>query len=198
MAITNLDQLELVNPLRSGLHNIMDIAFLGNPLVATTNRYVVSVALSNTTLTLANQPDVPRNVTALVTDQGTPSLVAGTITVTGFDVAGNALVEVFTQPTTPAASYSFVGLKMFAGLTSIVTAGYTVLGGAQTIICGCGTMIGLPNPIVAAAAVKHVWLGSTKITSPTIATGVGTSGVDASSGVYNGVKNLQALYNLSQ
>lgn len=183
----------------SGQHNIMDIANLGSPIVATTNRYVVSVNLTNIAFTLtANLPDCPRNVTIQVVDT-TPSINAGTITVIGLDVAGNVTTEVFTFGSTPQASWTFTGTLMHAALTSVTAAGVSVLGGAgdETITVGCGTVIGLPNPIKAASAVKHVWLGNTKVAAPVIAVGPQSSGVDASAAGYLVSKPLQVLYNMS-
>lgn len=198
MPVTNLDQLVVSVPHLSKYLDLADIVFLGNPIVATTNRYVVSVALSNATLTIANQPDIPRNCTCTVTDQASPSLVAGTVTITGLDYRGNAVTEVFTQPVTPQATYTYTGVMMFAQINSIVTANFSVLGGVQSIVVGCGNVIALPNDIMTAAAIKHVWLGNTKVTTPTIAFGVQKSGVDASASVYNGTKALQASVHWSE
>lgn len=199
MATTNLDALTLSTPMVSSQHNLMDIAYLGNPIAALTTRYVVSVNLTNIAFTLANQPDVPRNVTIQVVDT-TPSINAGTITVAGLDVAGVPTLEVFTFPATPAASRTFTGVVMHAQIISITAANVSVLGGAgdETITVGCGTVIALPNPIATAAAVKHVWLNNVKVTSPVIAVGNQMSGVDASASGYTNAKQLQVLYNLSQ
>jgi hypothetical protein len=196
--VTNLDALICTTPHPSGQHNIMDIAYLGNPIAALTTRYVVSVNLTNIAFTIANQPDVPRNVTVQVVDT-TPSINAGTITVVGLDVAGLPTSEVFAFGSTPQASWTFTGTVMHAQITSITAAGVGVLGGSgdETITVGCGTVIGLPNPIVAASAVKHVWLNNIKITSPVVAVGPQKSGVDASASGYTTAKALQVLYNLS-
>lgn len=199
MGVTNLDQLTVSVPHASNQLNIMDIAYLGNPIAATTNRYVTSVNLTNIAFTIANQPDTPRNVTIQVVDT-TPSIVAGTITIVGLDVAGMATLEVFTFTSPAQASWTFTGVIMHAAITSITAAGVSVLGGSgdETITAGCGTVIALPNPIVAATAVKHVWLNNVKITSPVIAVGPQKSGVDASASGYSTAKALQCLYNLSQ
>src|SRR5258708_1537013 len=188
-AYTNLDSLALTNPLESKNARVTDICSLRSPILAATNRYVTSVNLTNIAFTLANQPDVPRNVTITVTDT-TPSINAGTITVIGIDPMGNPATEIFTFPGTTAASRTFTGLVMFGSITSITAAGVAVRGGAgdELIVCGCGTVIALPTDIIAAAAVSHVYLGGVRQTTPTVAVGHQTSGVDVSAGTYNGVK----------
>lgn len=197
MADSNFDSIAVLSPVLSKYAKITDITTLGSPIVAATNRYVVSVNLTNIAFTLANQPDVPRNVTVNVTDT-TPSINAGTITVVGFDVANQPITEVFSFTATPQASWVFTGVKMFAQITSITAANVAVLGGSgdETIVAGCGTVIGLPNPILTAAAVNHVWLAGVKQTSPVIAVGVSQSGVDASAGTYASNKVLTVSYNM--
>lgn len=199
MPDTNFSSVAVDNPILSKYHKVTDICSLGAPILAATNRYVASVNLTNIAFTIAAQPDQPRNVTVTVTDT-TPSINAGTITVVGFDVANQPITEVFTFPGTPAASRTFTGVMMFAQITSITAANVAVLGGSgdETIVAGCGTVIALPNPIMTAAAINHVWLGGTKITSPVVATGVSQSGVDASAGTYNGSRVLVVSYNMWQ
>lgn len=113
---------------------------LATPTVAATTNYIVaSVNLTNTTFTLAHQPDVPRNVTIAVTDT-TPSITAGTITVTGLDVNGSTITEVLDLST----GLTLTGTKVFASISSAVSAGATTLGGAgdETIIVGVGSVVG--------------------------------------------------------
>jgi hypothetical protein len=73
-----------------------------------------------------------------VTDS-TPSIVAGTITVTGTDVNDAAQTEAFDLST----ALSFTGAKVFKTVTRIASAGVTVLGGAgdETIIAGVGSVV---------------------------------------------------------
>lgn len=108
-------------------------------IAATTNRIVASVNLTNTTFTLAAQPDVPRNVTIAVTDT-TPSITVGTITVTGFDVNGATITEVLDLST----ALTLTGTKVFASVSSVVSAAAATLGGAgdETIIVGVGSVVG--------------------------------------------------------
>jgi hypothetical protein len=178
--------------------DLMMSAFLGAPVVADPDRYVVSVNLTNAALTVAAQPDCPRNVTVTVTDT-TPGITAGTVTVVGTDAAGRAVTEAFDFSDFESATAE-VGTKIFATITSITAAGFTALGGSgdETIIVGCGTVIGLPTDVVATGAVKHVFLGGARITSPVLAAGVAESGVDASASTYNGTKLLYAMYNAGE
>jgi hypothetical protein len=107
---------------------------------ADTDQIVASVNLTNTTFTIAAQPDVPRNVTITVTDT-TPSIIAGTITITGTDVNGTTITEVLDMA---GPTLTFTGTKVFVSVTSVVSADATVLGGAgdETIIVGTGSVVG--------------------------------------------------------
>jgi hypothetical protein len=168
-------------------------ALLGNPIAASANRIVTSVNLTNVSFSIAAQPDVPRNLTCTVTDT-TASITAGTITFTGTDPSGAAVVEVLDL----SAALTLTGTKIFASVTSVVCAGATVLGGSgdETIVVGVGTVIGLPSNIAAVGAVKNVYLGGVRASSPTITAGAQTSGVDASSGTYANTKNLLVFYDV--
>lgn len=107
-------------------------------IAATTNRIVTSVNLTNVALTIAAQPDVPRNLTGTVTDT-TPSVVAGTVTFVGTDINGAALTEVWNF----ATALTFTGTKLFATVTSATVAAASVLGGAgdETIVVGVGSVV---------------------------------------------------------
>jgi hypothetical protein len=168
-------------------------AYLGNPIAADNDRIVVSVNLTNVALTIAAQPDVPRNLTCDVTDT-TPSITAGTITFVGKDPKGRTITEVMDL----ADSLTFVGEKIFASVTSATVAGATVLGGSgdETVIVGVGNVIGLPNDIKASSAITHVYLNQVRVAAPTIAAGVSESGVDASASTYANTKPLIVWYNV--
>jgi hypothetical protein len=168
--------------------------FLGAPVVADPDRIVTSVNLTNTSLTVAAQPDCPRNITVTVTDT-TPGVVAGTVTVTGKDARGATISEAFDFSSFTSAEAKN-GTKIFASVVSVVTSGFTALGGSgdETIIVGVGTVIGLPTPIARTTAVKHVYLGGTRVAAPTVTAGDNTSGIDASASTYNGTKMLHVFY----
>lgn len=176
--------------------NLIQSVYLGAPILATTNRIVASVNLTNTTFTLAAQPDVPRNITITVTDT-TPSLTAGTVVVTGLDCTGTTVTETLTFPT-----LTLTGTKIFASVTSVVASGIPGPnlngGGDETIVVGVGNVIGLPNAITATTAVKHVYLGGARVAAPTLTAGSQTSGIDVSASTYNGTKVLMALVNVGQ
>jgi len=169
-------------------------AFLGMPAAADDDAIVTSVNLTNTTLTLAGQPDVPRNITITVTDT-TPGITAGTVTVTGQDAGGVTVTETLDL----SSALTLTGTKIFGKVTSAAVAGATALGGAgdETIKIGWGNKIGLPTQISASSAVKHVYLGGVRQATPTIATGTQTSSVDASSGTYNGSKVLHVFFDIA-
>lgn len=116
---------------------------LSTPTEAADNDQIIASTnlLNNTTYsTLTDQPDVPRNITITVTDT-TPSIVAGTITVNGLDVNGTAITEVLNLA---GPTLTFTGTKVFASVTTVVTASVTVLGGAadETFIVGTGSVVG--------------------------------------------------------
>ena len=103
----------------------------------------VTVAnLTNKSWTIAAQPDVPRNVFLTVVDT-TPGIVAGTVTVTGVGAYGQTLVETFNCA---AGAGTYTGNRAFATIATIVTAGFSVLGGSgdETFKAGYGLKIGLP------------------------------------------------------
>jgi hypothetical protein len=107
---------------------------------AVTNRIVTSVNLTNTTLTIAAQPQAPSYITGTITDT-TPSITAGLITILGKDVYGNTITEVIDVSkiaALTAASISFRTVQVFAYVTSVITSTFATLGGAgdETIIVG--------------------------------------------------------------
>lgn len=166
---------------------------LGFPILADNDRIVVSVDIVDGAQIVAVQPDVPRNITITVTDADT-SITAGTVTVAGEDVLGNAVSEVLDL----AVALTLTGTKIFAKVDSVTVAGLT---GADltgdTLIVGVGNVIGLPSDISAVGAVKHVFLGAVRIDAPVVTAGSQVSGVDVSAGTYDGtpVKNIRVYYN---
>lgn len=116
--------------------------YIPKPKTADTTSVVATVNLTNTTLTLATQPDYPRNVVITIVDT-TPSITVGTVTVTGTLADGStAQTEVFNCA---AGAGTYTGAKAFAKITSIVTTSFATLGGAgdETIAVGVGTKLGL-------------------------------------------------------
>jgi len=86
-------------------------------------------------------PDVPRNIVINFTD-GDTSITAGTVTVTGVDVNGNAATETFDV----TDGLDQVGSVAWATITSIALTGFAGNGAADTLDIGHGTKFGLPMP----------------------------------------------------
>jgi hypothetical protein len=171
-------------------------SYLMAPALASASALVASTDWANGTLTIAAQPDVPRNITAALTD--VDNSCTGLLTVTGLDSQGRAVVETMS-PNGAGAGKTLTGTKIFARVTSAVLSGCA--GGTpatDVVVLGYGTVIGLPSDIQATTAVKNVYLGGVRQTSPVIKVGASTSGVDASAGTYNGTKVLVAIYNVGE
>lgn len=174
--------------------NAVVAANVGAPILLDDNRVVTIIDWADGTLSLDAQPDVPRNITILLTDAD--NSVTGTMTVTGKDTEGASVVETMS-PDGLGAGKALTGTKIFAQVDSVVitaTAGAT--GGVDQVIVGVGNIIGLPTDIKATSAVNHVYLGGIRQTSPTVSIADQTSGVDASAGTYDGSKDLIIWYNL--
>lgn len=94
------------------------------------NDIVASVNLTNTTLTIAAQPANPSRLLITVTDT-TPGITAGTVTITG--TRPPSFNEFEDQEYTEAVTFTAGAAKrttgVFKTITSIVTSGFTVLGG---------------------------------------------------------------------
>jgi hypothetical protein len=116
----------------------------------------------------------------------------GTITVTGEDCDGDAVVETMS-PDGAGAGKTLTGTKIFAKVTSVaITLAAGGLAGTDVVVVGVGTKIGLPYDILTTAAVRHVFLGGTRIASPVVVAGASISTIDASAGTYNGTKAMVA------
>jgi hypothetical protein len=160
--------------------------FLGAPVLADVDRIVTSADWADGALTIAAQPDVPRNITVTLTDANA-SITAGTCTVVGTDMAGRAVTEIMDL----TEGLTFTGTKIFASVTSATIADTegTPASGTDLVTVGVGKVIGIPYDLSAAGEVLHTYLGGTRLT-PTVTTGVSLSGVDASAGTYDGSKML--------
>lgn len=174
--------------MRTEKENSIIQVVLGQPVAADNDRIVVSATIANGAQTIAAQPDCPRNITITVTDANA-SISAGTVTVVGTDSKGRSVQEVLTFPT-----LTLTGTKIFASITSVTVSGLVGNGVGDTIIVGVGNVIGLPNDISSSTSIKNVYLGGTRVASPTIATGQSSSGVDSSSSTYDGSKILLVIF----
>ena len=86
-------------------------------------------AFSNGSYTVAEQPDVPRNVNVVNDALGSP-ITAGTLTITGTDWKGLVAVETFALST----ANSFVGTQTFRTITTIKITGLVGGGGSLMYI----------------------------------------------------------------
>lgn len=164
--------------------------FMGAPVVADVDRLVTSVDWADGALVLAAQPDVPRNVTATLTDAD--DSVTGTLTITGTDIRGRTITE--TMNVELGVGKVFVGTKIFASVTSAVISGTTgAAPGVDTVTVGVGDVIGTPMDLTINSTVRVTYLGGTIVASPVVTTGESTSGIDASAGTYDGSKILHVF-----
>jgi hypothetical protein len=168
--------------------------FMGVPILADVDRIVASADWADGALTVAAQPDVPRNITATLTDAD--DSVAGVLTIVGKDIRGRTITEVMTVDT--GTGKAFVGTKIFASVTSCTISGSSgEEAGVDLITVGVGNVIGTPMDLTATATVHHVYLGGVRIASPTVTTGESLSGIDVSSGTYDGSKLMHAFIDLA-
>lgn len=166
--------------------------YLGAPIAADDDRIVVTADfVLNGAQTIAAQPDVPRNLTITMVDANA-SITGGTITIVGEDPLGRAISDAWVIPSNLGTKTT---TNIYAKVTSVTTSGITgaIGAGVDQVKVGVGDVIGLPFDIVATSAVRHVFLGAVRIASPTVAVGVGTSGVNVAASTYNGTKVLQAF-----
>ena len=101
----------------AGMQNIP-----GAPAAATAGRIVASTSLANGTLSIANQPDVPRQVAARV-DPGTSAITAGTLTLVYTANTGAAYtdaISLIAAASTPVTTSSALGVAV---LTSAIVTG---------------------------------------------------------------------------
>jgi len=160
---------------------------LGQPVIADVDRIVTTVDWTVVALTIAAQPDCPRNITATLTDAD--NSVTGLLTITGEDAQGRTVVETMA-PNGAGGGKTLVGTKIFA---KVVSAVITLATGATTddeVVIGVGDVIGIPIDLSWTVSVTHTYLGGTRIASPTLTAGVSTSGVNVSASTYNGTKVL--------
>ena len=102
---------------------------------AVTNRFVASTNMIVGAYTVANASPAWQggcNITATITAV-TGNDTAGTLTVVGTDLAGNAQTEVITL----TAGVGGTGTKSFRTVTSITGAGWVINVGNDTIVVGC-------------------------------------------------------------
>jgi hypothetical protein len=142
-----------------------------------TNRAVTSANMAVAAYTIANQPDVPRNVTVSHTAVSTVDTL-GTAVVVGTDYAGNALTETLT----PVNGTIAAGTKAFRTVTSITGVGWVIAAGNDTVTFGYGSLIGLPVALPSATGTVLGTLDTTVAVKATTGTTLATSTVAEASG----------------
>jgi len=137
----------------TGTHEQTAFINFGAPLAATTSAKATQYDLTGGNGSMAGivNPDVPRNLVVNFTD-GNAGITAFTLTATGTDQNGDAVVEVFTF----SGGLDQVGSKIFATVTSIVLTNLAGAGAADTIDIGHGSKLGVPTNGASDLAVVHL------------------------------------------
>lgn len=129
----------------NALATVKEVVDLGSPETYDDNQVVTSeaVPVASATLTIAADPDTPRNLVFKATIGGSLDVL---FTAVGKDQFGAAVTETFdvTGATT-------TGVKVFAEVTSITATTVTDDTGENTIEVGAGAVLGLPVQITQAA-----------------------------------------------
>lgn len=157
--------------------------YLGTPRAVEAARAVASANMKVGTYTIANQPDMARNVSVTHTAVSTVDTL-GTVTFVGTDYAGDPLTEVIT----PSNGTVVYGTKAFKTITSITGAGWVIAAGNDTITAGYGSLIGLPVALPDATGTVLGTLDTTVAVKATTGTTLATSTVTEASG--DGSKKL--------
>lgn len=171
---------------------------LGAPIIATTNRIVTAVDPNTAAaLTIAAQPDVPRNLTYEHSTDANGTLECN-YTAVGLDMHGNVISEVVNVG--PGVEIIH-GTKIFAHVTSVTRAFVAGSGdAADRVRIGVGKLIGLGYALAAEADVLMTVLGGTLETNASIADinagGVELAAVDVSDNTYDGTKHLVVVVRL--
>lgn len=178
------DQLARLNRLLVGVTNV----FLGQPVVIDDNLIVTTHDIAAGGMAIAAQPDVPRNLTFVLTDAD--DSVTATITIDGKDIQGRPVQEV--AQITLGTGKAWTGTKIFAQVDSIIVSTLSGEAAGDAIIVGIGNVIGLPNDINDEQEVLRIYVGAGEVTADAIATGESTSGIDANGATYDGSKIMYA------
>lgn len=168
---------------------------LGAPVVADPDRVVTAVQIADGAQSINDQPDTPRNITMQLTDAD--DSVTADVVVTGLDPVGRVVTETMS-PDGAGGGKTLTGTKIFAEVTSVVVSNTAGSAAGDELIVGVGDVIGLPTDISETSAVKHTYLGGTRVTPDAVATGVSQSGVDVNSATYDGSKLLHVIYNTGE
>ncbi len=162
---------------------------LGAPVLADVDRIVTALdPIADGALTVAAQPDVPRNLTMTIVDANDST--SGVCTVIGKNFANEVIQEVFPF----SAAGASVGSLLFAQVTSAVVSAEAGAASGDTISLGVGDKIALPKQIQTVSAIKLATFGAVPVTLD--ATGITpTSYVDyGTTGTYDGSAELKVAF----
>lgn len=162
------------------------------PAAASAGLFFASAALSNGTLAIAAQADVPRPATAII-NPGTLAITAGTLALTYSANDGTtAQVDSFPLNTAVSTNLTLQTTKGVEIMSSMVVAG---LSGGATPGVQIGTTLALALPVApqpfALALTKEVHTGA----NATLGTLVGTNGIVNPSTAPNGTITYGFGYN---
>jgi hypothetical protein len=135
---------------------------------------VASALWADGAYVLVRQPDVPRNITAVLTDAD--NSCTGTVTISGFDQQGRAVSEVMS-PNGAGGGKTLVGTKIFARVIDVVVTGAAGAAPGDNLEVGVGLKFGIPFDLSAGAEVLHVYVEGIRQAAATITTGVSLSGI---------------------
>lgn len=125
-------------------------------LANTANHVVAAADLTQVTpiaCVIANQPDVPRNVTIAITD-GDVSISAFTITVQGRNAKGYPVSEVFAF----AGGLTQTGNAAYSVISYITVNSITGAGAGDVLNIGIGSKLGLSFPVSGVDVVPSNWV----------------------------------------
>lgn len=180
------DQVDQLAQLKGNVSSV----FMGAPALADPNLIVTTIDWADGVQVIAAQPEVPRNLTATLTDAN--NSLTGKMTIRGVDPQGRAVEETMS-PDGAGGGKTLVGTKIFARVDSIYMTDTAGAAGGDAIVVGTGEVIGLPMDITVAAEVKHAYVDGARVTPDAVAVGESTSGINATSATYDGAKLMYAF-----
>lgn len=190
-----IDSRDLFAALRAGaallIKSVQSYTLPGTPIAATAGAYIASVTLSNATLTIAAQPDVPRQA-QFILGNGTGPITAGSIAVTYFANDGTTQVDTISAVLGASASSTFNTSKGVSHFTSVIASG--IVGGTSPFIYAGPTSV-LTLPVAPGAtdfAVQKENVSGVDEAVGTLTTG--TLGGITPTSVPNGTRTYSFLY----
>jgi hypothetical protein len=173
----------MLKPLFS-THDVQKEVFLKPSLAAVDALHAsINISAHTGTTAITLQPDYPRNVTLTTVDAATNDL-AGSVTVTGTNMRGEAQTEVFTIAINVD---DYVGNKAFATVTSVAW-NLPTSATSDTMTVGTGSKLGLSKAPV--SVVKETFngadraVGTLNTTNYTYVTGATLDGAKAVEVIY--------------